>query len=329
MSFEFRDAKREAVGLLIGLSGGTGSGKTFSALRLANGLAGGGTIAMIDTEAGRAKHYADRFAFKHGDLKPPFTPDRYTDWIKAADDAGFAVIVVDSASHEYAGEGGVLDMQEAELQRMAGTDYQRRESCKLASWIQPKMAHKHFVSRLLQVRAHLILCFRAEPKVDMKRGANGRMEIVPKVGLTALDGWFPVCEKNLPYELTASFLLKAEHPGHPLAIKLEEQHRRFFPPDQPITEDAGRLLAAWARGEETNPQDATMLPTPRTTEAREVDLYATLINACETIVALEGVGEQIKKLPKARRELLRAAYAAKKRELSLVEIDAARAREVV
>src|SRR5437870_13485663 len=38
MGFEFRPAKREDVGLLIGLSGGTGSGKTFTAMRLPKGL---------------------------------------------------------------------------------------------------------------------------------------------------------------------------------------------------------------------------------------------------------------------------------------------------
>jgi hypothetical protein len=60
MSFSFRPAVRESVSLLIGLSGGTGSGKTYSAMRLAHGIAGDQPFAVIDTEAGRAKHYADR-----------------------------------------------------------------------------------------------------------------------------------------------------------------------------------------------------------------------------------------------------------------------------
>jgi hypothetical protein len=42
-----------------------------------------------------------------------------------------------------------------------------RESAKVASWIKPKGAHKKMVSRLLQVKAHLILCFRAEPKIEV------------------------------------------------------------------------------------------------------------------------------------------------------------------
>lgn len=248
MTFEFRDAVRENVSLLIGLSGASGSGKTYTAMRLAKGIAGDQPFAVIDTEAGRAKHYADAFHFKHGDLKPPFRPSAYADAIKAADDAHFPVIVVDSMSHEWAGEGGILDWHEDELQRMAGTDWKKRESCKMAAWITPKMQHKQMVQKLLQVRAHLILCFRAEPKVEMQRGADGRMEIVEKKSLTGLHGWIPICEKNLPYELTASFLLMADRPGVPLPIKLQQQHKDLFPLDQAITEASGARLTAWARG---------------------------------------------------------------------------------
>lgn len=104
------------------------------------------------------------------------------------------------------------------------------------------------VQKLLQVRAHLILCFRAEAKIEMVKGANGRMEVQPKQTLTSLDGWIPICEKSLPFELTASFLLIPDNPGVPRAIKLQEQHRPFFPAGRPITEAAGVSLAAWAAG---------------------------------------------------------------------------------
>lgn len=248
MTFEFRPAVRENVGLLIGLAGGTGSGKTFSAMRLAAGIAGDKRFCVIDTEAGRAKHYADKFRFDHGDLAPPFFPDRYAEAIKAADAAHYPVIVVDSASHEHAGDGGLLDMQEQELQRMAGTDWQKREACKMAAWVKPKGAHKKMVSKLLQVRAHLILCFRAEEKVEMRKDDKGKMVIMPKQSRTGKDGWIPICEKNLPFEMTCSFLLLADRPGFPNPIKLEEQHRSLFPLDRPISEETGKGLAAWASG---------------------------------------------------------------------------------
>jgi hypothetical protein len=243
MTFTFKKAIREGVGLLIGLAGESGSGKTYTALRLASGIAGKKPFAVIDTEAGRAKHYADQFNFDHGDLKPPFSPEAYAEAIRAADEAGYPVIVVDSMSHEHAGEGGLLDMHEAEFERMG-----RRDAVKMAAWIKPKTAHKKMVQRLLQVRAHLILCFRAEEKVEMKRNAEGKMEITKKQTTTGLDGWQPICEKNLPYELTASFLLRSTEPGLPLPIKLQEQHKTIFPLDKRISEASGRLLAAWAAG---------------------------------------------------------------------------------
>ena len=248
MPFEFRPAKRENVPLMLGLSGGTGSGKTYTAMRLASGIAGDRPFAVIDTENRRARHYADTFRFDAADLEAPFSPERYADAITAADKAGYSVIVVDSASHEYAGEGGVLDMQEDELERMAGSEWKRREACKMASWIKPKMEHKRFVNRLLQIRAHLILCFRAEPKVEMVKGEGGKWEFREKQSLVGLGGWIPITEKNLPYELTASFLLMAEHPGVPLPIKLQAQHRGLFPPGEPITEECGRRIAEWAAG---------------------------------------------------------------------------------
>jgi dephospho-CoA kinase len=66
MSFSFRPGVRENVGLLIGLAGGTGSGKTYSAMELAAGISGDKPFAVIDSEARRALHYADRFRFDQG-----------------------------------------------------------------------------------------------------------------------------------------------------------------------------------------------------------------------------------------------------------------------
>lgn len=275
MSVQFKKAIRENVGLLIGLAGGTGSGKTYSAMRLASGIASEKPFAVIDTEAGRAKHYADFFNFDHCDLRPPFRPETYIEAIMAADKAGYPVIVVDSASLVWAGEGGVLDWQEEELQRMSGGDWQKAERVKMASWIKPKVSHKKMVQQLLQVRAHLILCFRAEEKVEMTK-KDGKTVIVPKEGPTGLNGWMPVCEKTLPFELTASFLLMADNPGIPHPIKLQEQHKSIFPQGKFIDEDAGKRVAEWARG-----------------GSKPVD-YAKQIKAAKTIKEL---GEVWKSIP--------------------------------
>jgi AAA domain len=260
MTTSFRPAVRSNVNLLIGLAGASGSGKTYSALRLASGMANGKRFVVLDTENGRASHYADQFAFDVAEIHEPFTPDAYAEAIKAADDAGYSVIVVDSASHEYAGTGGVLDMQEAEYQRMGG-----RDSAKMASWIKPKMEHKKMMQRLLQTRAHLILCFRAEAKIEIIK-EDGKTKIVPKQSLIGLDGWIPVTEKTVPFELTVSLLLTPDRPGIPHAIKLQEQHKALFPLGKEITEESGRRIAEWAAGGTNNGAKADADP-PQTGHA--------------------------------------------------------------
>jgi hypothetical protein len=195
LSFTFRPAIRENVGLLIGLIGASGSGKTYTAMELASGIAGDKRFAVIDTEAGRAKHYADLFKFDHGDLKPPFRPDAYAQAIKAADEAGYPVIVVDSMSHEHAGEGGLLDWHEDELDRMAGDNWSKREACNMAAWIKPKTAHKHMVQRLLQVRAHLILLPR---RAEDRHGEGGRQDEDRPEGIACRPRWLDSCVREEP-----------------------------------------------------------------------------------------------------------------------------------
>lgn len=281
MTFQFRPAKRENVGLWINLVGGTGSGKTFTAMRLASGIAGDRPFAVIDTENRRALHYADQFRFDHCELRPPFRPLEYSDAVLDADKAGYPVIVIDSGSHVWAGDGGVLDWHEEELDRMAGDDWKKREAVKMAAWVKPKMAHKQMVQKLLQVRAHIIFCLRAEEKIEMVKGKDGKLVVQPKQSLTGLDGWIPVCDKNLPFEATCSFLLMADRPGLPHPIKLQEQHRALFPPDIPITEESGKRLAQWASGATPSSARATQPSDPQQSETSAADDHITPDEALE------------------------------------------------
>lgn len=298
MPFELRPAIRENVPLLIGLAGSSGSGKTYSALVLAKGLAADSPIAVIDTESGRSKAYADDFKFDVGELTPPFRPQAYEDAIVAVDKLRkYAVIVVDSASHEWAGEGGILDWQEEVLDQMAGADFHKREACKMASWIKPKMAHKQYVNKLLQLRSHLILCFRAEPKTEMIK-QDGKWVVQPKHGFIGQDGWFPITEKNMPFELTLYFLLQAEDPGVPHPIKLMAQHRPYFDLTRPISEDNGKRLAEWARG-------AKQARTLTDDEVKDLELGIT---EAQTEEELKNLGKRCRLAPAYDQDRLRTLY---------------------
>lgn len=278
--FKFELAVRQRVSLVIMLAGPSGSGKTFSSLALARGLAGGNDnkIAVIDTESGRALHYApapgesrngNKFAFQHGALHAPFTPEAYIAAIKTADDAGFEVIVIDSCTHEWEGEGGLQDMHTALVEAAVaksredaaakGWSFNEAASADRASigaWKEPKMRHKRFVSRLLQCRAHLILCFRADEKMRMEtveeKGSNGktykRTVITQPKDLPPGERWVPICERRMPYEMTLSCILTPDRPGFPIPIKLQAQHRHAVPEDTLLSEETGRALAEWARG---------------------------------------------------------------------------------
>jgi hypothetical protein len=162
------------------------------------------------------------------------------------------------------------------------------------------MAHKAMVQKLLQVRAHIIICLRAESKIDfVKDPKTGKTEAVPMVSPTGKDGWIPVCEKTFPFEMTASFLLTADKPGVPRVIKRQKQHEHLFPTDKPITEDSGRRIAEWAAG--------------GTGKDPETD-WAALIGEAATLADLGSLWQRIVKA-KAHDEKMTAAKNARKAEL--------------
>lgn len=266
MSFVFKPAVREQTSLIIVFSGPSGGGKTKSALRLATGLANGGKIAFIDTENGRGLHYADQFKYDYVELLEPFSPDRYADAIKSADDAGYSVIVLDSFSHSWNGPGGCQDIHDAELKRMAGDDWRLREKLNVTAWNLPKFQQKRMMQRLLRAKAHIILCLRAEEKIKMEKDEKNKMQIVQA-------GWQPICEKNVPFEATVSCLLLDEKPGVPVPIKLQDQHKHAFPEGRQINEETGKALAAWSAGRKPSSENAKTAPATTEQKPKPIVLY--------------------------------------------------------
>ena len=226
-NFEAKPAVRESVPLLVGLMGPSGSGKTFSALRLATGIQAvtGGDVYVIDTEARRALHYARRYKYDHVDFKPEYTPERCTLAIQELQRDGYDVIVFDSASDEYEGEGGLQEMAAAE-----------------GAWIRAKARHKHNLIRHLRNYAGtVIFCLRAEEKVKVEK-VNGKTVFTPQ-------GWMPICEKRFMYDMTLSFTLSPETPGLPrfdLPRKIGADFVDLFKEGRAIDRVVGEKLRAWA-----------------------------------------------------------------------------------
>lgn len=271
-AFDFKPAIRENVSLLIALAGASGSGKTYSALRLAKGLAPNGKIAFIDTEARRGLHYADQFDFMHADMRPPFRPENFVAGIRAAEKAGAEVVIIDSFSHEYDGEGGITDWA-AEIE--AGGVKSP------GNWKVPKLAHKKLMNALLQCRASIIFCLRADEKIKIAK--EGGKTVVEQLG------WMPIAEKRFIFEMTASFTLTPDKPGRPqfdLPHKLQEQHRHMFPEGKPIGEDSGRMLAEWAKGGAPIAHVEKPSTHPTSTLVARADKFETALRGAHDLPAL-------------------------------------------
>lgn len=176
---------------VIGIAGQSGDGKTLTALYIARGMVNKASeIGFLDTENKRGSLYADALdgPFMIGDLYPPFSPERYAAAIKKFQDFGVKLLVIDSVTHEWEGEGGCDDI--ANAPKADGTPR------KVADWNTAKREHKKFMNVLLQSNMDIICCIRAREKTDFTNPA------FPKsLGLQ------PVCEKNFMFEMTASIMM--------------------------------------------------------------------------------------------------------------------------
>ena len=230
MTFEIQEAKRQGARLLIQLSGVSGSGKTYTALQLAYGLAGndGSKIIGIDTENRRMSLNAEILPngarFRTLDFYAPFSPARYIEAIEAACKAGAEVIVIDSVTHEWESEGGCEDIARAGNPRMP-------------DWKKAKAEHKRFMTYMLQAPAHIIACTRAREKTDFTDTRN-------PVSL----GLQPIQEKNFSYEATVSLMMENQGKSQQVLKCPSELQSILGRGKGYITADEGFKLRQWVDG---------------------------------------------------------------------------------
>ena len=263
-SWTSEPAVRRAVPVLVGLHGPSGAGKTFSALRVAAGLEriSKRPTFVVDTESGRALHYADGFKFVHVPFDPPFDPDSYVEVLRYCHAQGAGQVVVDSISHEWEGEGGVLELHAAELERLSGGDYKKAERFNMIAWNKAKTAHNRLRTLVARSPMHLICCFRAKPKLKMERGKE-------PVNL----GYQPIGGTDILFELMISGLLlpgskgvptwRSEVAGEDTTIKIPKQFDQLIAGwTGPLSEDFGEQLGKWAAGGERYQKLASVPPPP-------------------------------------------------------------------
>lgn len=228
----FRKAEKSLSKARICLAGPAGSGKTYSALLLASGL--GSKIAMIDTEHGSGDLYSDIHAYDIVQLSPPFECQKYLDAIKEAEKLNYDVIVVDSLSHAWAGEGGLLDLHTKISNSGKENSY--------TAWRQITPLHNALIEAMLQSKCHIIATTRAKMDYSVEKDANGRTTI-KKVGLQ------PVFREGVEFEFTTFFDLSQDH----TAAVTKDRTALFDGKCFKITRDTGERILKWLNSNNYKP----------------------------------------------------------------------------
>lgn len=258
--------------IALGLSGGSGTGKTFTALRVARGMAEattgrtGAPIGYVDTENKRALHYKAAFPeMAHFDFTAindagelvGFGPERWIEVIDAAEAAELPVLIMDSFSHAWEGVGGVLDLHAQVLDRLveqararAGGRYEVDPSkFSQLAWAEVKPRYRRLIDRIVRAKTNVIICTRAKPV--MQQGFGDKAKNARKTKTRREDvPWDPASDGDLMFEMTAMVILDPSAPGCPVhQIKVADQFRGLFDPRRPMGEETGRAMAEWAAGQ--------------------------------------------------------------------------------
>ena len=289
MAFVVTDAVREKIPILMAIYGPTGSGKTFSGLLVAAGLAGPhGVVGMLDAENKRGSLYSDDpdicaampgGKYKRVDIASPYSPARYIEALKALEAAGVTVALIDSTTHEWAGEGGCCDI--ASKNKLGGMD----------NWALAKINHKKFMAFCLSSQMNIIFCLRAHEKVKPVKAGDyvspDSDERYEKAGVIPL-GMLPDTEKNLIYEVLIS--LRVEDGTHfATPIKVPKMLSHVF---------SGKKLLSKADGEAIRQWNERGLPADEYEQTRKRSRAA----ATEGMAAYKAFWESI--LPKVRKALV-------------------------
>ncbi|MBP2619112.1 AAA family ATPase [Chryseobacterium jejuense] len=265
---EIKKSQKQQVKLRLGLSGASGFGKTKSALLLAYGMTQDwNKIAVVDTENSSASLYSDIGNYNVLDLHAPYSPERYIQAIELCEKSGMEVIIIDSASHEWNGSGGCLEIHE----KLGG---------RFQDWANVTPRHQAFINKILQSNCHIITTTRRKIDYSLDIGSNGKTQVVK-------HGTKEITRDGFEYELTINFeLINENH----LAKASKDRTGLFMnKPKFLITSDTGKMILEWCNsGSKINPSQIIPNSTGRNSmpkidpsDAFECSPSQNLMNATE------------------------------------------------
>lgn len=220
---ELRKSNRSQAKIRIALQGASGTGKTYSSLLLAYGLSQDWSkIAVIDTENQSADLYSHLGDYNVLVLRPPFSPERYIQAIDACEKNGMEVIIIDSLSHEWEGEGGILDIHS----KMQGNSF--------TNWSKLTPRHNSLIQKILNSNVHIVATVRSKQDYVITE-KNGK-QVPEKVGLKAVQ------RDGLEYDFSIVFDIDIYHQAH----CTKDRTQLFQASDLfKINEEVGKKIAVW------------------------------------------------------------------------------------
>lgn len=311
MALVFKKAQRSQVAIKIGIGGPSGSGKTMSSLLLAFGLVKAehpewsledcwDKVCLIDTENGSGSLYTGETVggTKIGEyniinMAPPFTATNFIDAIHMAENHDVRVIIIDSLTHAWTGEGGALDKQ-GKIAASSGNSY--------TAWRTITPEHNKLVDTMLQSKCHIIADMRAKMDYEQIKGANGKSQVKAiGMGVQMRDG--------IEYEFTTFFMLDYEHTANATKDRTHMFDGAYFT----ITPKTGELFYKWLAegGAKAIADEKKAAPAPTIRKAETVPPPATPQTEAEEPLPFEDVPHAtMEQLDKA----IRAACAGKTAE---------------
>ncbi len=245
INLTIQHAKKEQIFVKALIGGPSGSGKSYSALRVATGIAGregeGTKIGYIGTEGMRDKLYANEFDYDLISLEE-YSPDYYEAAIDAFLDAGYKVIIVDSMTHLW---NWVQD--QVQITTKGDNTFQ--------AWGKYKKENKRIIEKILLAPAHIIVTGRGKDEYVLE--ANSRGKMAPrKVGVGVQQ------DKDIEYEYMVTWMIDQD--SH-IAEAAKDNTHIFEGKLKVLDEKAGEALYDWA-----NDGDPVKSPKERAEEIKRV-----------------------------------------------------------
>lgn len=245
----FKKAVKHESKLRMAIAGPSGSGKTYTALSIAVKL---GKVAFVDTESGSASKYADLFDFDVAEIHAPFHPKKYIDAIKAATDAGYDVVVLDSLSHAWSGTGGILDIVDEAAKRIKGNSYM--------AWKEGTPIQNRLIDAIVTTPIHIIGTMRSKTEYTITQDSRGK-NIPKKLGMA------PIQRDGFEYEFDIMMDMDIDNNGIVTKSRCPELSGRVFAKPNGEVSD---ILKNWLSGEPSPVTPTTNAPAPPPQEAHPV-----------------------------------------------------------